>query len=509
MHFAFREASGSTDRAGRRILIGVIGSVALIVGVGLYLAMVGSTFRADEPSHVGYVLSLRQGELPTLTTPIQTAGGGELLEAAIRRPWAAHTTFSANNPPYVYLVSLPFVELAIRTGITDGPLLAFRFLDVVGAGVAVALAYFLGRELSADNRFVGLVTAGLLASFLAIGRLCAGAMLDGPALAATTGVTWMLARFARTRSLRDATWLGCWSAAAAAIRPMSLAFAAVAGALALVLGVRTLGKGALIPLVIRLAAPAALLTGWFYVLNVYRYGDPTGAAAGDQMQLPGFHHVSLLTSLRAPSVTVRPFAYLVAGHGGNFLAWYSGSRAYVVAALAVGLVVGAVILAARRSKSSREAGIVGDDRSFSAWMCVATLFFVPFLLNVKYVADGGSAQPRYLLPMLPIIATAAALVATRMNRWIAVAVVGLVAVAQVTSIRDAPPIRNALAPEPFVAFSACLAVAGAVTLLICLIRVAASPASEEPRDVVHTGEHVAGGTQVVATERGAVVDTAR
>jgi hypothetical protein len=350
MHLAVREASGSTDRARRRILIGVIGSVALIAGVSLYLAMVHPTYGADEPSHVGYVLSLRQGELPSVTTPIQTADGGELLEAAIRRPWAARTTFSANNPPFVYLVSLPFVELAIRSGITEGPLLAFRFLDVVGACLAVAVAYFLGRELSEGNRIVGLVTAGLLASFLAVGRISAGAMLDGPALAATTGVTWMVARFARTRSLRDATWLGCWCAAAAAVRPMSLAFAAVAGALALVLGLRTLGKGALIPLVIRLAAPAVLLAGWFYVLNVYRYGDPTGAAAGDEMRLPGFHHVSLFTSLRSPNVTARPFAYLISGHGKNILPWYRGSRGYVVAALAVGLVVGAVLLAAWRSK---------------------------------------------------------------------------------------------------------------------------------------------------------------
>jgi hypothetical protein len=268
---------------------------------------------------------------------------------------------------------------------------------------------------------------------------------------------------------------------------MSLAFAAVAGALALVLGVRTLGKGALIPLVIRLAAPAVLVAGWFYALNVYRYGDPTGAAAGDQMQLPGFHHVSLLTSLRSPNVTVRPFAYLLAGHGENVSAWYRGPRAYVVAALAVGLVVGAVILAAWRSKSTRHAVVVANERSLSAWICVAALFFVPLLLNVKYVADGGSAQPRYLLPMLPIIAAAAALLATRMNRWIAVIVVGLVAVAQVTSIRDAPPLRNALVAEPLVVFGACLAAAGAVTLLICLIRVAASPATEEPRDVVRTG----------------------
>jgi hypothetical protein len=492
---------GSTARSRRRILAGVVGSLALIAGVALYLAMVDPTYGADEPSHVGHVLSLREGELPSLSTPIETADGGEHLRAAVRRPWAARTTYSANNPPFVYLVSLPFVELAIRSGITDGPLLAIRFLDVVGACVAVALAYFLGRELSGGDRFIGLVTAGLLSSSIAVGKICAGAMLDGPALAATTGVTWMLARFARTRSMRDATWLGCWSAAAAAVRPMSLAFAAIAGALALILGVRALGKAALIPLLIRLAAPAMLLTAWFYFLNVYRYGDPTGAAGGDELNVPGFHRVSLLTSLRSPNVTVRPFAYLIMGHDGNPFFWYRGSRAYVVAALAVGLVVAAVVIAAQRSKSTRKPVFARYEPSSSAWICVAALFFVPFLINVKYVADGGGAQPRYLLPMLPVIAAAAALVATWMNRWVAVAVTGLLGVAHVASIRDAPPLRDALLPQPFLALSASLAVVGVITLLICLIRVAASPATRGEEGADWAGEPVAGGRLSIATKR--------
>ncbi|MGH9227210.1 MAG: glycosyltransferase family 39 protein [Acidimicrobiales bacterium] len=447
--------------------------------------MVYTPYQQDESSHVGYALSLRQGELPSTSTPVPTEGGGEHLGVALSRPWpfSVPNIHVANNPPFVYLASLPFVELAIRTQVTDGPLLVLRLVDVIGAVAAIGLAYLLGRELSGGDRFAGLVTAGLLSSVIAISLVSSVANVDGPALAATTGVTWMTARFARTRALRDATVLGVWCAGAAAVRPMSAAFAAVAGAIALLLGVRTRGMAALVPLVTRLAVPTVLLSGWFYGLNWHRYGDMTGS--GSQSG-PG-----LFDLLTGPDVSVEPFAYLVTEVYGRNPWWeYEGLRHYLIAAAGAGVVITAVALAAW---SSRSAPARRDETELSpaAWISTAVLALVPIVVTAQHVSNGGAGHARYLFPILPIVGAATALVASRINRWLAVVVVGAFAIAQITRIRAAgnihdgalsitpPPLHHSLVDQPLLGLSVAVAIVGAVALLASLVRLATQPAGQQ------------------------------
>jgi len=501
MQVAGTRASDRTSWQRRTTIAGLIGAIVFITGVAAFLAMHDPPYQQDESSHLGYALSLRQGELPTITTPVETEGGGEHLRIALRRPFpfSDPQTHVANNPPFVYLASLPLVELGIRSGITDGGLLALRFVDVLGAVAAIAIAYLLGRELAGNDRFVGLVTAGLLSSVIAISLVTSVANVDGPALVATTGVTWMMARFARTRSMRDAMWLGCWCAGAAAVRPMSLAFAAVAGALALFLGWRARGNTALVPLIVRLAAPTVVLTGWFYALNWHRYGDWTGSKGlFDKYGLQG--NQSLFTVLRGPEPFVKPFAYLVTEVYGRSPWWlYRGPRHYLITGVAVALVVAAIVLAARSSRerppdadARAHATPTGSRLSLAAWVCVAILALVPIVLTAQHMSGGGAGHARYLFPMLPICAAAAALVMTRINRWLSVVVVALFALAQITRIRAAgnihdgglsirsPQIRHAIVDQPFLALSVIAGIAGAVVLLGALIRLAAEPNAADP-----------------------------
>ena len=97
----------------RTVVVGLAGALAFIAAVGGYLAMVDAPYQQDESSHVGYALSLRQGDLPSIWTPVPTEGGGEHLRIALSRPWpfSDPDVHVANNPPFVYLASLPFAEL--------------------------------------------------------------------------------------------------------------------------------------------------------------------------------------------------------------------------------------------------------------------------------------------------------------------------------------------------------------------------------------------------------------
>jgi hypothetical protein len=483
-------AGDKVPRQRRIVVAGLAGALAFVAAVGGYLAMIAGPYQQDESSHVGYVLSLRQADLPSIWTPVPTEGGGDHLRAALSRPWpfSVPDVHVANNPPFVYLASLPLVELGIRTHVTDAPLLALRLVDLAGAVAAVAVAYLLGRELSGGDRFAGCVTSGLLSSVIAISVLSSVANLDGPALAATTGVTWMTARFARTRALRDATLLGLWCAGAAAVRPMSLVFAAVAGAMALLLGVRARGTSALVPLVVRLAGPTVLLTGWFYALNWHRYGNVTGAGAMiDRFGLGSGR--SLFDLLTSADVSVEPFAYLITEVYGRSPWWeYRGPRHYLIAAVAVGVVIAAIVLAARSSRSPRPRRD-GAQLSLAAWVCSAVLALVPIVVTAQHAAGGGAAHARYLLPILPIVAAATALVATRINRWLAVVLVGAFAIAQITRIRAAgnvhdaaltlPQLRDPVVGQPFLALTVAVAIAGSVVLLGSLVRAANEPAAIE------------------------------
>jgi hypothetical protein len=168
-------------------------------------------------------------------------------------------------------------------------------------------------------------------------------------------------------------------------------------------------------------------------------------------------------------------------------------------------VVAAIVPAARSSRSTRPRHDEAD-LSLAAWVCSAILALVPIVLTAQHAAGGGAAHARYLLPILPIVAAATALVATRISRWLAVVVVGAFAIAHVTRIRAAgnvhdvalaltpSQLRDPLVGQPFLALTVALAIAGAVVLLGSLVRLAGEPATIEP-------EQMEGGQACVSPQR--------
>lgn len=425
--------------AARRALLGVVGAVLLLAGGSWYQALITPPYRfIDEQAHVGYVLELQAGRLPTVDTPIRAdAGGAALRERLAAEPERRRDVWVANNPPLTYAIAALPGWATSALGLAGGPLLGLRLVNVAAVAAAVALSYLLGRDLGGGDRTVGLTTAGLVAALPHLGFVAALGFNDGTSLLATTGVLLALARLAGagaravdgTRAARD---LGLWCAAAALCRPMALVVAVAAGIVGA--GVVWWRRSAPLPIALAwLAGPTALLAGWWYALNWSRYGDPTGSDALFEKfgRQPSGTLWDALTLRGAWESAFRTIATrrLEAPLPGDPYGWYQLALGIVV----VG-VVGAAVLIVRsavRHRGGRSAAVGGPPvLPGAAWAATAVVALVPVLLTAQHRAGGGTAHPRYLFPMVPVVAAAVALAAVRLlTRWGAAALVGLVAAA--------------------------------------------------------------------------------
>jgi hypothetical protein len=418
------------DHAG---LVGVVGAIAVLVGAGWYQALVTPPYRfIDEQAHVGYVLAIQRGQLPEIDTPIDGARGGEALrERLATEPPRRRDVWVANNPPLTYLVAAAPAAATRALGLPGGPLLGLRLVNLAAAAMAVGLSYLLARDLSGGDQAVGLVAAGLVAAVPHLGFVASLAFNDGMALLATTGVLWALTRVAGAGGVpgrRAVVELGLWCALAAATRPMALVVAVVAGALGFAVAMAR-RRASLGWTATWLVLPTLVGTGWFYALNVSRYGDPTGSEAlFDKFgRTPTGSLGEILTTggiwdTVARTVTTRRLAQPLPT---DARWWYQA--ALVSIALALG---GAVVVLGREVWARRSGRGDAVALPLTAWACVAVVAMVPVLLTAQHRSGGGASHPRYVLALVPVVAAAVALgVLWWVGRW-----AGLALVAAVTAL---------------------------------------------------------------------------
>lgn len=447
-----RMAATCSRRPHRSTTIGLLGALLLVGGIGAYLVGNTPAYRQDESSHVAYSIEVRQGRLPTVTTPVRADGDSAEMRAAIGRPYpfSDPEIHVANNPPFVYAAAVPATVVTRALDLPGGGLLGFRLTSLAGAMVGVVCSFLLGRELSGGDRFVGLVTAALVAGLISVIIVSSLANLDGPALGATTGVTWALARHVRSPSAATALHLGLWCAAAAAVRPMALAFAAAAGVVGLVGHARERGWRSLPGAALRIGGPTAVLTGWFYALNVHRYGDPTGSSAlFEKYGTPS--GPSIWSLLTGPEPFVQTLDYLVTDVYGRGPWWdETGPDKWAVTVAVVGSVVAAIALAVRAGRFDPEDDPGGDAPDATvrgagetraldlrSWVAVAVVGAVPMVLIAQHMSGGGAGHARYLMPVVPIAASAVALVTSRIHRWLSVGLVVVVVGVEMSRVRVA------------------------------------------------------------------------
>lgn len=413
----------------RIALVGLVGAIVMMIGSGLLVAATAGKFSGDEPAHVGYLLHLRQGGLPSIDTEVPEDPFQPGLQEAIEADFRPTFIHVANNPPFPYAIGLPFGEVTGRAGVDGGVLLGLRLSSVLGAAVAVAFTFLLGREVAHDRQ-VGVGSACFVA-LPGVAVVTSVAAVDGPALGATAAVTWALVRFVREPDRPRAWMLGIAAAAASAVRPMSLAYAVLACAIAAAVAIwqhrRALGAAGAV--VVRLAAPAVVSTGWFYVLNIVRYGDPTASEALFEKLGLNASDRSFTETLFSQLSLIDPLNYIIVGnHGSDFDPF--GSDPWPILGLLASFVVAAAISLIRARAGDR--GSLG--REALMWFALSALVLLAPVLTSYHYAGGGGLHPRYLLPCLPMLAVGMAVVLRRIHHWVLAAGVALMALTNVDQI---------------------------------------------------------------------------
>lgn len=357
----------------------------------------------DEGPNAGYAVELASGRLPTIDTPVTTdarrypqvvEGLGTMVDEPHRHIW------TANHPPLYYLMSLPFVAAA---GALDAPqvmIVGMRLINAVGTALCVLLVGLIAFEVT-RREAVAFLATGISASCAVLVTAGGHIANDGVAVAASSltllATIRILNRGLSPGRLALVALAGAAAAGAKAPGVLTVVLCGAAIAVALLLrdhsrrGVlRALGASA-----VATGVPA-LATGWFYVRNIVLYGDPTATDA-------------LLDKFdREPNGTW----WQVVTDGSLWKDWYERlwvpllAEGYVVVVdvLAVVAVAGLLVLLVRR----RIAGPADQPSSAAGWLLLTVHAAVILVNLVGFVAGGGNPNDRYLMPLMPLLATALA-----------------------------------------------------------------------------------------------------
>lgn len=400
------------------------GVILLALFLGWYQALVTAPWiHSDERAHTGYVMALARGELPTITTSIEVPEGADDLATVLALQRADNeragrasrdTVWVANHPPGAYLLALPGTWVAKATRSGYEVLWWQRAVNVLALALAVGCTAVLARELT-GSPWAGAVAAGLFATTPYLSRASALGMTDASALAAMVAVVWAGARALRRGFDRSTTTIAAIAAVACGLTRLTALITAMA-VLGAALAVSWWRQRA-VPWrpALGIAAPVALLTGWFFALNVYRYGDPAASAellarfdrspVGSVLEVatdPG----RLLTALRTLAVSrvdqsfSDPAASPLPGPG------VAGTVVLVMVAVA-GVALVAPTVRDRRTRSGPGAGpacgsaAADPTRDLAGWALLGIAVVVNWLMMAQHVSGGGLPHSRYLAIAVP------------------------------------------------------------------------------------------------------------
>ncbi|NLD77564.1 MAG: phospholipid carrier-dependent glycosyltransferase, partial [Acidimicrobiales bacterium] len=393
--------------------LATFGAIVLALGLGLYQALVTAPWRhPDEWAHTGYAMSLSRGELPSISTPIEVPRGAADLQAILDAQRAENlrlgttprdTVWVANHPPGPYLASLPGTWLGRATDHGYLVIGSLRAANVVAFAAAAGFTGLLARRIT-GNPWAGALAAALFATSPYLSRSSALAMTDGFALAAILAACWA-ATLALERDFdRRSTLVAATAAAACGMSRLTSLVTAVAvlgAALALVSLRRRQVRWRE---ALAVAGPVTILSGWFYALNIVRYGDP----AASEYLLDRFERSptgSLLDVATDVDVFGRTLRTLAAGRVDRSFSdpasspWSEPGLSAVIVLVIVGLAAAVVVGTAAWQRWTR--GRITDGAGWVRWVPLAVALVANWLMMAQHVSGGGQPHSRYLAMAVP------------------------------------------------------------------------------------------------------------
>ncbi|KQC36694.1 DUF2142 domain-containing protein [Frankia sp. ACN1ag] len=422
--------------------------------LGLLVAVAVPPFTsADEAQHTAYALAVADGSLPVLDSPVRSRLPGmpglpagcraspqqarvavdtradHLCGRRLRRPLTNFDlVYTANHPPLFYAVEAVPLRSGIALHHPLGGFRAARGINVALGVTALIATAALVRGVLPRQPAVAVGTAAIT-GVVGLFVFPSGQVYnDTMAVATITGLLAVTVAIARRgpgpRTLLALAVLG--PAAAASRASGAVAVVVVVPAVGVAVAARTAGRparraGRGLAVAGGLAALTFAATGWFYLRNVHRYGDPTA-----------FGRIAAMLPIRGP----RPSAWQVVRDPDFWWNVYRGFFGRVslltghAEKMAVGfaIVTGAGVLAAvvrvltarisaARNPGSPESGPGSGPKpepeprqpgarlaGSVVWILLAAHCLVVVATLVGYAAAGGAAFTRYLLPMLPVLA---------------------------------------------------------------------------------------------------------
>jgi hypothetical protein len=396
-------------RERRALRLGVAGAVlAFLVLAGVQAAAVRPYLPPDELSHVGYAMTVLEGRLPTLTSPLP-------VDRVPLMPDDGHPrrVYVANHPPLFYAASAVPLWLGERSGAPGAGLLAARLLSATLAAAGLVMVAWLALVLVPERPRVAVGAAWLAALLPSLPHVSAFVYNDGLAfLAATAGLVAAASVVRRGPTPARLAGLAAAAAAAALTRAPGLALVALAGAAAtagLLLHRRDrparrlllAGAGGVL-----VAGVSGGLAIGFYLRNRSLYGSLTGAAYNQRLFgfVPQDHVLELL---RSPAYALRLYDGLWVWTRFN-LPRVPSLPALVAIPRATGLLVlaGLAVAAAGRLRGRRPAG--PEAAATAAWALALAWPVAVLAMVAAYDGNGGHTHPRYLFPGLAVLAVVGA-----------------------------------------------------------------------------------------------------
>lgn len=509
-----------TPRVRPALLLGLTGALVAYAGlVLLWVLAVPPFVPSDEQAHADYAMQASRGHLP-VAGPHITPEFPELGQGRVNQ----HV---ANHPPLYHALVGQVLHLGKDTGHSRAGLIATRLIGAAFTAVTLLLvariAWLTLAVAPLRTRASATVLAAMLSGLLPSLLIASGTVQnDSLAIMLATATLALLVTAAR-RGLtgRRTAAIAVVSGLAMLTRISNLPVVMVAAGAVLVLAVwpklepvRITGRAVQRGVAAAAAVVVAVLvlSGWFYALNIHRYGDLTGGAVLYKMPLvehrqgaPGIERglVHYLLDPRTAWVQVRqlgglsPSVIMDPWRQHRVSAWLGVT---LMGLAALGVVVNLALLLRRLVR--RHGARALDRVGVATLLCLAAVLLAAYITMGGHVLQHGLENNRYLLTGAPFWAVGVGLLLSRFGPLtplvgtLTAAVSGVASITLITAVAGrlsplgtswAPALTRGLATSrvahPGAVLDALLgiAAAGLVLVLVSLVLLAL-PAGRRVQD---------------------------